>query len=242
MTAFDRADGRKARVGTGCRRADDRSLGADGGLKSCWVCSMRRPTECAETLNDLRGIFPLVEVDGEEAVVGGEVQRRGLACSEEMRDILHLHEWHVRLLELDAGWRERKIGEPAIGHQSVRRSEARDRNAYRQRTVPSLSTSSKSPGGNFSPSVSSTHFLISLAACGVYRPRRNLRMSWSRDVTEAISELARQAASNVRDAVYQYRRLEFRQCTCCGNCLGGIFGGVATMKPGDSSFAPISTL
>jgi hypothetical protein len=34
--------------------------------------------------------------------MGGHVQRREFASSEEVRNILHLYEWHGRLLELDA--------------------------------------------------------------------------------------------------------------------------------------------
>jgi hypothetical protein len=65
-------------------------------------------------LQDLGRVFGLVEVDGEEAVVGGHVQWRHLAGAEEVRDVLHLDEGHGRLLELDAWVRHRQIDESAV--------------------------------------------------------------------------------------------------------------------------------
>ena len=54
--------------------------------------------------------------------------------------------------------------------------------------VPSLSASSRSPGGSRSPSMSSIQLRASLAAWGVYLPRRSFFMSWSSDVTDAMAE------------------------------------------------------
>jgi hypothetical protein len=54
--------------------------------------------------------------------------------------------------------------------------------------MPSFSASSRSPGGSRSPSISSIQLLASFAACGVYLPMRNLFMSWSSDVTDAMVE------------------------------------------------------
>jgi hypothetical protein len=57
---------------------------------------------------------------------------------------------------------------------------------YLQSTVPSLSTSSRSPAGSLSPSTSSIQLRTSLAAFGVYLSIRSFLMSWSRDVTDAM--------------------------------------------------------
>ena len=48
---------------------------------------------------------------------------------------------------------------------------------YLHNATPSLSASSKSPDGSFSPRVSSIHVLASFAAAGVYLDNRKLRMS-----------------------------------------------------------------
>lgn len=52
--------------------------------------------------------------------------------------------------------------------------------------TPSFSASNKSPDGNRSPKVSSIHPLVSFAAVGVYLDMRRLRISWSKEDTEAI--------------------------------------------------------
>jgi len=52
--------------------------------------------------------------------------------------------------------------------------------------TPSRSASRRSPGGNERPRVSSIQALASLAACGVYRDMRRLRISESREVTDAM--------------------------------------------------------
>ena len=59
------------------------------------VCSS---TEGHDALQDLRGIFAFVKVDREEHIVRREAQGRDLACAKKVRDILHLHERHRRLL------------------------------------------------------------------------------------------------------------------------------------------------
>lgn len=61
--------------------------------------------------------------------------------------------------------------------------------SYLQRATPSLRLSSRSPGARRSPNDSSMNVFTSLAACGVYRSSRNLRISLSRDVTDAIFAL-----------------------------------------------------
>lgn len=62
---------------------------------------MRDPTECAEALENLGGIFRLVQVDGEKAVVCGHVEGRHFAGAEEVGDVFHLDEGHSRLLEFN---------------------------------------------------------------------------------------------------------------------------------------------
>ncbi len=52
--------------------------------------------------------------------------------------------------------------------------------------TPSFKLASRSPPSKRSPSDSSMKDRTSFAACGVYLSKRNLRMSLSRDVTEAI--------------------------------------------------------
>lgn len=55
--------------------------------------------------------------------------------------------------------------------------------------TPSLSASRRSPGGNERLRVSSIQARASLAACGVYRDKRRLRMSESSDVTDGMVEV-----------------------------------------------------
>lgn len=43
--------------------------------------------------------------------MGGQIQRRQLACAQEVGDVFHLYERHIRLLVLDT-WRNREIDEP----------------------------------------------------------------------------------------------------------------------------------
>jgi hypothetical protein len=52
--------------------------------------------------------------------------------------------------------------------------------------TPSRNASRRSPGANERPRVSSIQVRVSLAACGVYRDMRRLRMSESKEVTEAM--------------------------------------------------------
>jgi hypothetical protein len=52
--------------------------------------------------------------------------------------------------------------------------------------TPSRSASRRSPGGIERPRVSSIQARVSLAACGVYRDMRRLRISESREVTDAM--------------------------------------------------------
>lgn len=61
------------------------------------------------------------------------------------------------------------------------------RPAHLHKTVPSLRASSRSPGGSRSPNVSSIHMRTSFAALGVYLSMRSLRMSWSSEVTDAMT-------------------------------------------------------
>lgn len=57
--------------------------------------------EGAEALEDLGRVLGFVQVDGQEAVVGGHAERGLFAGAEEVRDVLHLDKGHGRLLELD---------------------------------------------------------------------------------------------------------------------------------------------
>lgn len=59
-------------------------------------------TKGTDTLKYLSGVFGLKQVDGEEAVVGRHVQRRGFTCSQEVRYVFHLDEGHGGLFELEA--------------------------------------------------------------------------------------------------------------------------------------------
>jgi hypothetical protein len=49
----------------------------------------------------LGGVFLLIEVDGEEEVVRRERNGRSRNEGKEMGYVLHLHEWHCRILEPD---------------------------------------------------------------------------------------------------------------------------------------------
>lgn len=62
-------------------------------------------------MNHLRGVFLVVEVNGKEAVVRGEVERRVLAGGEEVGDVFALGEGHVGGLEFDAGRWEGEVDE-----------------------------------------------------------------------------------------------------------------------------------
>lgn len=70
-----------------------------------------------QTLNDLRWVFGLEQVDCEKAVMCGQVQGRRLAGSEEVGDILHLHEWHIGLLESNGCARQCEVSESALDCQ-----------------------------------------------------------------------------------------------------------------------------
>jgi len=59
-------------------------------------------------------------------------------------------------------------------------------NPYLHSATPSFKLASRSPPSKRSPRDSSIKVRTSFAACGVYLSRRNLRISLSRDVTEAI--------------------------------------------------------
>jgi hypothetical protein len=59
--------------------------------------------ECGDALEDLGGVFAVEEVDGEEAVVGGEREGRHFAGAQEVRDVFHLDEGHAGLFVFDAG-------------------------------------------------------------------------------------------------------------------------------------------
>lgn len=74
---------------------------------------MRNSTESAETLEHLRGVLGLEQVDGQEAVVSRHVQRWGLASAQEVGDVLHLDKWHTRMLEPKAGRRQDQVGQSA---------------------------------------------------------------------------------------------------------------------------------
>ena len=74
---------------------------SDGASEFVGVQLVCYTAECAQALQDLRGILAFVEIDGEETVVRGHVQWRGFAGAQEVRYILHLHEGHVRALEPD---------------------------------------------------------------------------------------------------------------------------------------------
>lgn len=117
-----------------------------------------------------------------------QVERRGFAGAEEVRDVLHLDEGHGRGLELDAGRSNSQVDEPgskwwsdiciALGDSSM--------HTHLQRATPSFKAPRRSPAGRRSPSVASIQARTSLAAAGVYLSRRILRKSRSRDVTEAM--------------------------------------------------------
>lgn len=62
---------------------------------------MRLPTERANGLQDLSGILLLEQVDSQEAVMRGHVQRWQLASSQEVANIFHLHEGHCTGLEFN---------------------------------------------------------------------------------------------------------------------------------------------
>lgn len=70
--------------------------------------------EGTDALQDLGRVLLLVKIDGEEHVVFLQVERGGLACSEEMRDVLHLNEGHGRLLEFDSGRPDGEVNKPII--------------------------------------------------------------------------------------------------------------------------------
>lgn len=57
---------------------------------------------------------------------------------------------------------------------------------YLHNATPSLRPSRRSPGGNFSPSVSSIHARTWFAAEDVYLDSRKLRISESKEDTDAI--------------------------------------------------------
>ena len=62
---------------------------------------MRLPAERTNGLQDLGGILLLEQVDSQEAVMRGHVQRRQLASSQKVADVFHLHEGHCAGPELD---------------------------------------------------------------------------------------------------------------------------------------------
>lgn len=145
---------------------------------------MRSSTERAKTLEDLSGIFLFVEIDRQEGIVLVQVEGGRLTGAKKMADVFHLHEWHRRLLELDARPGDREIDEPSQGSDLAEKQ--RCCSTYLHNATPSRSPSSKSFDGNFSPRTSSTQVLISFAAPGVYLSRRILRRSLSSDDTDAI--------------------------------------------------------
>jgi hypothetical protein len=100
--------------------------------------------KCAEALEDLGGVFGLVEVDGEKAVVGGEVEGRVFAGAEKVRDVFHLDEGHGRFLEFYSWWREAEVYESMRVVSIVLKQRLSLRN-YLQRIVPSLRISRRSP-------------------------------------------------------------------------------------------------
>jgi hypothetical protein len=62
--------------------------------------------ECAETLKYLRGIFRLIKIDGEKAVVRWEVERLVFAGAEKVGYVFHLDEGHWGFLEFYS-WRRK---------------------------------------------------------------------------------------------------------------------------------------
>jgi hypothetical protein len=132
---------------------------------------MRDSAECTKALQDLGRILLLIQINCEKAIVGGQVVRWRFACAQKVRDVFHLDKRHGRFLELDTrSWSETYIGKSmgssqyqvACGATDIRRLRAFL--TYRHKMVPSFSRSKRSPLGNCSPSVSSIHARISLAA------------------------------------------------------------------------------
>lgn len=60
---------------------------------------MRLTRECSQTLQHLRWVFRLEQIDGQEAVVRLHVERWHLAGLQEVADVLHLNKGHLTLLE-----------------------------------------------------------------------------------------------------------------------------------------------
>ena len=75
---------------------------------------MSAPAERSNALQDLSGIFGFIEIDGLEDIVGVKTNWRLLACSQEMRDVLHLDKGHGGGFEANAGRRRREIDESVV--------------------------------------------------------------------------------------------------------------------------------
>ena len=106
-----------------------------------------------------------------------------------MGNVLHLDERHRRVLEADAWWgcEADESGRPAISCDLLMAFMTLvGGESYLHSAIPSFSASKRSPATNRSPSISSIQVLTSLAAWGVYFDRRKLRMSLSREDTEAM--------------------------------------------------------
>lgn len=74
---------------------------------------MRLTREGSQTLQDLRWVFGLEEVDGQEAVVCVHVERRHLAGLQEVADVFHLNKGHLALLESDSRRRQGHVSQLA---------------------------------------------------------------------------------------------------------------------------------
>lgn len=67
-----------------------------------------------QTLHHLRWVLGFEQVDGEEAIVCGQLQRMGFTSSEEVGYVLHLHKRHTGLFESDLGARKGEVGKSAL--------------------------------------------------------------------------------------------------------------------------------
>ena len=72
---------------------------------------MRLTREGSQTLQNLRRIFGLEEIDGQEAVVCVHVEGRHLAGLQEVADVFHLNKGHLALLESNSRRRQGHVGQ-----------------------------------------------------------------------------------------------------------------------------------